>query len=132
MKIKLEKFSQTARTPTQATSGSAGFDPYSTDERVVLAFSFVLIQTDLGFKIPRGHFRKIHPRSSWAIQFTGVGGGVIDLDYRSNVIVISFNFLYNYYQICQGDKFAEIVFQNHPNYPKLEEVGNFNGRTCKR
>ena len=75
MKIKFKKFSQRARTPTQGTSGSVGFDLYSAEEKVVSPCSSVLIQTDIGFKIPASYFRKIHPRLSWAIQFTGIDGG---------------------------------------------------------
>ena len=104
MKINFKKFSQRTRTPTQGTGASAGFDLYSAETRCVPSCSSALIQTDVGYKIPRGYFGKIHPRSNLAIQFTSVGGGVIDSDYRGNVIVIFFNFTSNYYQIRQGEK----------------------------
>ena len=131
MKIKFKKFSQRARTSTQGTSGSAGFVVYSAEERIFSPCSSVLIQTDIGFKILRGYFGKIHPRSSWVIQFTGAGGWVIDSDYRGNVVVIFFNFSNNYYQIRQRDKTAQKVFQKIVNHTKLEEVSNSDDKTSR-
>ena len=64
IKIKFKKSSRRARFPTQGTSGSAGFDLYSTEKRVVLLCPIVPIQTDIRCKIPRGYLGKIHPRSS--------------------------------------------------------------------
>ena len=64
MKIKFKKFSQTARTPTQGTSGPAGFELFSIGERVVSPWSSVPIQTDISFKIAGGYLGKIHLPSS--------------------------------------------------------------------
>ena len=52
-----------------------------------------IILTDIGFKILRSYFGKIHSRSSFAlIRFTDVSGRVIDSDYRGPVSLIFFNF----------------------------------------
>ena len=91
----------------------------------------MLIQTDIGFKILRAYFGKIHPRSTWAIQFTGAGGGVIDSDYSGNVVMIFVNFLDNNYQILQGDQIAQLVFQKIENHGKLEEIINFDDKTSR-
>lgn len=49
MKIKLQRFSQRIKTPTQGTSGPAGFDLYLTEKRVVLHCSSVPIPIDIDF-----------------------------------------------------------------------------------
>ena len=87
MKVKFKMFSCTARNPTQGTIGSAGYDLFSVEEKVVLPCSSTLIQTDFGFKTPGGYFGKIHPRFSHAVRFFGVGGGVRDSNYRGRVSV---------------------------------------------
>ena len=130
MKIKFKKFSQRARAPTQGTKGSAGYDLHFVEERLVSPCSSVLVQTDVGLKIPKVFFWKIHTRSSWTVQITGVGSGVIDSDYRGKVGVIFFNFSNNFYQICVGDKIAQIVFQKIRN-PTLEEISNFDDKTTR-
>ena len=62
---------------------------------------------------------------SWTNQFTGVGSGVIDSDYRGNVAMIFFKFSNNYPQIRQRDKTAQIVFKKIASHTKLAEVNNF-------
>ena len=47
-----------------------------------------IIRTDIGFKLPRGYLGKLHPRSSFVLCFTNVGGEVIGTDYRGPVSVI--------------------------------------------
>ena len=131
MRIKFKKFSQRGRTPTKETAGSAGFDLYFAETCCIPPCSSAPMQTDVGFKIPRGYFGKIHPPSSLANQFISVGGGVIDSDYRGNVIVIFFNFSSNYYHIHKGDKIAQIVFQKIANHVKFQEVGNFGNNTSR-
>lgn len=124
MKVKFKMFSCTARNPTQGTIGSAGYDLFSVEEKVVLPCSSTLIQTDFGFKTPGGYFGKIHPRFSHAVRFFGVGGGVRDSNYRGRV----FNFSTTPYQIFSGDKIARIVFQRISN-AMLEEVLDFKDKT---
>ena len=58
----------------------APYDLYSTGEVIALPSNVRMIPTDVGFKIPKGYFGRIHARSSLAMQFTDVGGEVIDSD----------------------------------------------------
>ena len=50
-------------------------------------------------KIPKGYFGKIHSRSSSGMQFTDVGGGVIDSNERGPVSVVFFNFSSRYFEV---------------------------------
>ena len=62
------------------------------------------------------------------MQFTDVGGGVIDSEYRDPVAVISLNFSNRVFEINKGCRFAQIIFQKIPA-PTLREVLIFNDRT---
>ena len=93
MKIEFVKFSPSATEPTRGRDDAAGFDIYSIDNYTIWPTTFHTIHTDIGFKIPRGYFSMIHPRSSFALCLTDVGGGIIDADYRGHVSVIFFNFI---------------------------------------
>ena len=78
--IDFVRFSNDAICPTKGTVYAAGYDLYSTEEVIALPSSVMMIPTDVGFKIPKGYFGRIHAGSSLAMQFTDVGGGVIDSD----------------------------------------------------
>ena len=97
MRIDLVRFSNAAICPTRESSDAAGFDLYSVEDVLVPPSTVKLLRTDIGFRIPRGYFGKIHPRSSCALKYTDVDGGVTDADYRGPVSVIFFQF---FCQIC--------------------------------
>ena len=82
MRVKFKKFSQRARVTTQAYITSAGFDLYSAETRLIPPCSYAAIENEVGVAIPRGYFGKIYARSSLAIRYTDVGGGVIYSGYR--------------------------------------------------
>ena len=95
MKIKVKKFSTPTTTPPLATPGSACFDLFSAEEKIIPSRCCVCIKT--GFAIPKGYFGKIHARSSWAKRFTGVGGGVMDSDFRGDIVVLFHSYSDNWY-----------------------------------
>ena len=82
------------------------------------------ISINIDFKIPRGYFGKIHARSSFAMQFTDVGGGVIDSDYRGPVIVLFFNFSNIHFGVRKGQGFTQVIFHKIA-HPVLREVQTF-------
>ena len=92
MKIGFLRFSSSATTATQGAKDLTSFDLYSIENVIMPANSMKIIKTDIGFKIPKGYFGKIHARSSLVIRCTDVSGGVIDSDYRGPASVIFFNF----------------------------------------
>lgn len=81
-----------------------------------------IIRTDIGFKIDKGYFIKVPPKSSFALCITDVGGGVIDADYRDSVSVIFFNFSDGFIHIEKGHRFCQIIFQKIASIPRLTEV----------
>lgn len=84
------KTTETAKLPTRATDGSAGYDLYvdSDKEITIKAHETVMCTTGLAFSIPRGYVGLIFGRSGKATK-EGVRPAtcvsVIDSDYRGNV-----------------------------------------------
>ena len=131
MIIDFSKFSNDAIKPTKGTPDSAGFDLYSTENILVAPSSVRIINTCIGFKIPRGYVGKIYARSSFVVKFTDVSAGVIDSNNRGPVCVLFFNFSNNIIEIEKGSRFAQIAFQKC-GCSSLREVETFDARSTLR
>lgn len=86
-------------------------------------------------QIPPNTYGRIAGRSSLALKrMIGIGGGVIDSDYRGNIKVIVFNHHQeNIFNIRKGDRIAQIIFESiitprliecHPTMLGKTERGN--------
>lgn len=121
MILKFVKLTDQAITPTRASKYSAGYDLYSAYEYTAPPMSNILVKTDLQIAVPDGCYGRIAPRSGLALKnFIDVGAGVVDQDYRGNVGVVLFNFSKKDFNICKGDRVAQLVCERIA-YPELEE-----------
>ena len=75
-------------------------------------FHYLLLDTTI-LPLPKISliFLRGQARSSFTFMFTGVGGSVIDSDYRGKVSVVFFNFPNRFIEINEGEQFFQIVFQ---------------------
>lgn len=98
------------------TSGAAGIDlPCLTDEDIVInPGKTERINTGVKVQIPEGFFGAVYPRSSTGVKKSLMLAntvGVIDSDYRGEIVI----FLYNYGQekqiIKNGDRLAQLIIQ---------------------
>jgi dUTP pyrophosphatase len=81
-----------------------------------------MVETDLAIQLPPGCYGRIAPRSGLALhRQIDVGRGVVDEDYRGNVCVVLFNHANNPFQICHGDRIAQLIRQRIL-YPSIKEV----------
>ena len=92
MKVKLKRFSSRARVPQKAAIGSACYNLFAAKCVVLETNSTRYVETDLGLCFSKKYMARIHLRSSLSLQSIFVGGGVVDSDYRGNVMVIMTNF----------------------------------------
>ena len=125
------KFANDAIEPTKGTPDSAGFYLYSTENILVAPSCVRIINTWIGFKIPRGYLGKIYAGSGFGVKFTDVFGGIIDANCRGPVCVIFFNFSNNIIEIEKGSRSAQIVFQKCA-LPRLREVETFDAKSTIR
>lgn len=125
--IKTKKFSPNAIIPTKAHRTDAGFDLYACleEEVSIMPYENKLIPTGVGFSIPKNMFGAVYPRSGLATK-KGLRlsncVGVIDSGYINQVFVSLFNDSPEIRKINNGERIAQIIFQNYNNDIGLEEV----------
>lgn len=112
MKIKL--LSNYATIPTRGSAGAAGYDLYAAvhETTIIPANSAEKIPTDIVMEIPEGYVGLIFARSGLATK-EGLRPancvGVIDSDYRGNVIVALYNDSNINKIINPNDRIAQLV-----------------------
>ena len=113
--LKIVKLTEYAFVPTKGSSQSAGFDLYSPYDYIIEPRGTTLVLTDLQICVPEGTYGRIAPRSSLALKFIQVGGGVIDRDYTGNVGIILFNHSDKTFKITRGDRVAQLICERIVN-----------------
>jgi len=102
--------------PTYATDGSSGVDirAYIEQPIVLAPLERALVPTGLFFEMPIHLEAQVRPRSGLAIKqgLTCLNTpGTIDADYRGEVKVILINLSNESQTILNGDRIAQVVFQ---------------------
>ena len=123
--IKYVKKSWLAHEPKMTAPCSAGCDLFSAEEKKLKPHSVTSVSVHLHIEIPPGYYGCILPRSGLTRHhFTDVGGGVIDSDFRGELIVIMFNHSNKLYEVKVGDRIAQIVFHQYgiPSFVMCDEV----------
>lgn len=115
MTISVKKLREDAVLPTRATEGSAGYDLYAClDADVeIRPDMLVKIPTGLAIALPdREHVALIYARSGLAVKH-GIalsnGVGVVDSDYRGEILVGMCNLSKDAYTIHPGERIAQMV-----------------------
>lgn len=108
--------------PSRQTSGSAGYDLTSTKAIVNLKpGERVVIPTELAVRIPDGYYGRIAPRSGLAVKNgLQVGAGVIDSDYRGEVMVLLFNQGLETINLQTGVRIAQLIIEKVATPPVVE------------
>ena len=116
-----------ALTPIKATVGSAGYNVYSTEKKIIPAFGRDVVSLGLNFEIQPEYYGKIFSHSSLIKNhFVTVGVGVIDSDFRGTVQVLLVNHSRNDFTVHIGQRIAQIV--SH----KCEDVNFIKSETLSR
>lgn len=121
--VKFEKITATAKEPTRATPGSAGFDLYADETFTLAPRAWKSVGTGLRLEIPTGFEGQIRPRSGMASK-EGIAvlnsPGTIDSDYRGEVRVLLINLSAYYKTFWIGDRIAQLVIQEVPRVVFVE------------
>lgn len=121
-KVRVVKRNPEARLPTRGSQGAAGYDLYAVEPIALPARGSQKVATGIAMAIPPGYYGRVAPRSGLAAKFQiGVGGGVVDSDYRGEIQVILFNHGNATFNIEVGDRVAQIIFERILN-PSLTLV----------
>jgi dUTP pyrophosphatase len=112
MELKFKKLTDKAIKPTYGTEFSAGADLYSTEKTVMGVGETKLIKTGLAVEIPVGYVGLIYARSGLATK-RGLAPankvGVIDSDYRGEIMVALYNQSGVEQVVEQGERVAQMV-----------------------
>ena len=114
VKVAVKKLDERAITPTYGSAFAAGADLYALGEEeiVILPGETKLIHTGLAMEIPEGYAGLIYARSGLASK-RGLAPankvGVVDSDYRGEVMVALHNHSNTEQKIAGGERIAQLV-----------------------
>ncbi len=114
MKVNVKKINPRAVMPVYSSSGAAGADLFSAEEKNVdiLPGGTALISTGLSVDIPEGYAGFIFARSGLSVK-EGLAPankvGVIDSDYRGEVKVALYNQSKDRRTVVPGERIAQMV-----------------------
>lgn len=109
--IKYIKMTETARDLTRGSEGAAGFDICADECNFILPRARKAIKTGISLEMSDGILCRVSPRSGLAVRHgIGVLAGVIDPDYRGEIIVVLMNHGDETFQFNNGDRIAQLVF----------------------
>ena len=124
--MKIKKVRENAKVPQRATGGSAGLDLCACiDAPIILnGGETALIPTGVAIALPSAEYGAfVFPRSGIAIKH-GIGllnsVGVIDSDYRGEIMVGVINQISESYTIEPGERIAQMVIMPVSTMPVIE------------
>lgn len=130
MTVQIKKTDERAMLPKRATEGSAGYDLFAlTDEEIpVYPNQPVRIRTGIAVSMPsRDMVGFVYPRSGLASKFGLIPSncvGVIDSDYRGEIMVSLTNLSQTIYLLKPFERIAQLVFAPIilPDFEEVDEL----------
>ena len=112
MKLKFRKVNSKAILPSRGSEFAAGLDLFSIERTLIGRGEVMGLRTGLAVEIPKGYYGRIAPRSGLAlVKSIDVFGGVIDSDFRGEVICILANLGKTDFLIEEGDRIAQLIIE---------------------
>ena len=111
--VPIKILSNDATIPTYGSEFSAGADLYSIEAVTIPAHKTVLVHTGIAMQIPDGYVGLIYARSGLATKRNLAPAnkvGVIDSDYRGEIMVSLHNHSDEEQSIEKSERIAQIVF----------------------
>ncbi len=129
MQLKFQKLSHRATAPARATDGAAAFDVTTIEAGEVMPRSAHTFRTGLAFEVPAGYVMLAFSRSGHGFKH-GLrlvnAVGVIDSDYRGELLVRLQNDTGTPFSFDQGDRVAQVMILALPDVEIIEadELGS--------
>lgn len=111
MQLLIEKTHPEAKLPTRAHATDAGLDLYASTVQIIPAHTWQLIPTGIKMALPTDSVGLIWDKSGLASKGLHCLAGVIDADYRGEVLVNVYNLSDQDYQVEAGQKIAQLLIQ---------------------
>jgi len=101
--------------PEQQSKESAGYDLINNEDNIILnSKECRLIKTGTFLEIPKGYYGKVESRSSIASKHNcHTGAGIIDSDYRGEIMVLLRNDSDKYVVLNKNERIAQLIILKH-------------------
>jgi dUTP pyrophosphatase len=109
--IRVERLSPSAKLPKKSRADDAGYDLFANDYYTLFPGDREGIKTGIKMQVPKGCAGLIWDKSGVAKDGLHTMGGVIDANYRGEIIVLVKNLSNDIYNIARGQKIAQILIQ---------------------
>jgi dUTP pyrophosphatase len=125
--VRFRRLSESARPPTRAHDGDAGFDLHAAEAAALGPGERASVGTGIAVAIPDGHAGLVLPRSGLAARH-GISlvnaPGLIDAGYRGELRVLLLNTdRERSFEVAAGDRIAQLLVVRVEG-PQLEEATN--------
>lgn len=127
IQVKVTKLTSEAVIPKRQTEGSVGFDLSSIEDMTIKNTNVqpkaYLIHTGIALDIPKGYHGKIFLRSSTGLNTKlrlANGTGIIDSDYKGEIMLIIENNARQYQTIRKGERIAQILIEKDEDVTFVE------------
>ncbi len=98
--------------PTRGSKSAAGLDLYSIEEIAIGPYDRAVARTGLSVAIPEGYYGRIAPRSGLAVKYgLDVLAGVIDADYRGEILCALYNTSESPIRLEAGSKICQLIIE---------------------
>jgi dUTP pyrophosphatase len=110
--LKCLKLHPAAKLPARGSADAAGLDLFAVEEVRLEAGARAMVRTGLSIAIPRGFYGRIAPRSGLAVRHgLDVLAGVIDSDYRGEVVCALVNHGQEALTLEAGQRVAQLILE---------------------
>lgn len=117
----VKKLDTDAIIPTKGSAGAAGYDLYALEDTVLSVMKTTKVRTGIAVSMPEHCYGRIAPRSSLGAKGIIVHAGVVDSDYRGEIIVLLQSTEQEYY-IKKGERIAQLILERYEYSSIIEEV----------
>ena len=112
--ININLLHEDAIAPSRGSEESAGLDLHTIESVTIPPGQRALLKTGLAMSMPAGYVGLIWPRSKLAAKMgVDVLAGVVDSDYRGEIMISLLNTGLDPVEIKAGDKVAQMIIQRH-------------------
>ena len=111
--LKFLRLHPAARLPSRGSAGAAGLDLFSVEEVTLEACGGrAAVRTGLAVALPRGFYGRVAPRSGLALRHgLDVLAGVIDSDYRGEIVCALVNHGGESVTLAAGQRVAQLIVE---------------------
>jgi dUTP pyrophosphatase len=109
-RLRFKRLDTAAKLPTRGSAHAAGLDLYAIERVTIEAGARAAVRTGLAVEIPSGFYGRVAPRSGLAVRHgLDVLAGVIDSDYRGEILCALVNHGEEPFEVEPGARIAQLI-----------------------